>query len=104
MPAVGLLWDVGYTAGRHTTHSLTPSPALLPTANCLFDNDFHYAYTHSPALPPRWHASGLPHHRGPTLPPAEAWMRPCQLFVVTLGALSLPESRGTGAVRLPAER
>ncbi len=31
-------------------------------------------------------------------------MRPCQLFVVTLGALSLPESRGTGTVRLPAER
>ena len=31
-------------------------------------------------------------------------MRPWQLFDVTLGALSLPESRGTGTVRLPAER
>jgi hypothetical protein len=31
-------------------------------------------------------------------------MRPCQLFVLTLGALSLPGSRGTGTVRLAAER
>ena len=36
--------------------------------------------------------------------PAEAWMQPSQLFVVTLGALSLSGSRSTGTVRLQAER